>query len=351
LSSVPAGSPVRKIVVRSLLLVVTGVSLYLLVPSLITTFSSWPQLRGIDPWWLLGAVGFEAGSFVALWALLRIALDTRGWFGVATSQLAANAAGRVVPGGAAAAGALQYSMLVRSGIAPGRVASALAATLAATTATALALPVVASLVALGGTAAPDGLLRVSYAAGAALLAFAAICVLAFVWDRPLRLVGSGVRAAAGWVGRREHFEHVPTRLLSQRNAIRRSLRRHPVRAFLSALGKWGFDYLALLCILEALDVSANDTSVLIAYAGAALLGMIPLTPGGLGFVEAGLTGMLVLAGLSASDAAVATLAYRLASFWLPLPAGVVAYWLARRRYGSSPAITSAETSEATTSPS
>jgi uncharacterized protein (TIRG00374 family) len=349
--SAPAGSPVRKIVVRSLLLVVSGVSLYLLVPSLVKTFSSWPQLRGTDPWWLLAAVGFEIGSFVSLWALLRIAIGTRGWFGIATSQLSSNAAGRVVPGGAAAAGALQYSMLVRSGVAPGKVASALAATLAATTGTALALPVVATLAALGGTAAPDGLRRISLAAGAALIAFAAVCVLAFVWDRPLSLVGRGVRAAAGWFGRRERFEHVPARLLSQRDAIRRSLKRHPVRAFLAAIGKWGFDYLALLCILHALGASANDSSVLIAYAGAALLGMIPITPGGLGFVEAGLTGMLVLAGLSTADAAVATLAYRLVSFWLPLPAGVVAYWLARRRYGSSPAITSAETSEATTSPS
>ena len=67
----------------------------------------------------------------------------------------------------------------------------------------------------------------------------------------------------------------------------------------------------------------------------ALLGMIPLTPGGLGFVEAGLTGLLVLTGISAGDAAAATLAYRLVSYWLPLPAGVVAWILARRRYGTS----------------
>jgi hypothetical protein len=32
-------------------------------------------------------------------------------------------------------------------------------------------------------------------------------------------------------------------------------------------------------------------------------------------------------------AAVATLAYRLASYWLQLPAGLVAYVLHRRRYG------------------
>jgi uncharacterized protein (TIRG00374 family) len=72
--------------------------------------------------------------------------------------------------------------------------------------------------------------------------------------------------------------------------------------------------------------------VLLAYVAAALLGMIPFTPGGLGFVEAGLTGLLALAGVGASAAVVATLAYRLVSFWLPIPAGGVAYGVFRKRY-------------------
>jgi hypothetical protein len=73
--------------------------------------------------------------------------------------------------------------------------------------------------------------------------------------------------------------------------------------------------------------------VLLAYVASMLLGMIPLTPGGLGFVEAGLTTLLVVAEVTARDAALATLAYRLISYWLPLPAGVVAAALHRRRFG------------------
>jgi uncharacterized membrane protein YbhN (UPF0104 family) len=37
-------------------------------------------------------------------------------------------------------------------------------------------------------------------------------------------------------------------------------------------------------------------------------------------------------GLQATDAAVATLAYRLVSFWLPIPIGGLAYAGFRRRY-------------------
>jgi uncharacterized protein (TIRG00374 family) len=62
--------------------------------------------------------------------------------------------------------------------------------------------------------------------------------------------------------------------------------------------------------------------------------MIPLTPGGLGFVEAGLTGTLALAGVSAEEAVLATLVFRLVSFWLPLPVGAAAAYLFRRRYPS-----------------
>jgi hypothetical protein len=57
------------------------------------------------------------------------------------------------------------------------------------------------------------------------------------------------------------------------------------------------------------------------------------SPGGLGLVEASLGGLLVLAGVHGGDALLATLAYRLASYWLPLCAGPPAYLLYRHRYG------------------
>ena len=70
--------------------------------------------------------------------------------------------------------------------------------------------------------------------------------------------------------------------------------------------------------------------------------MIPITPGGLGLVEASLTGFLVLAGVNSSQAVLATLTFRLASYWAPLCAGPIAYGLFRIRYRSrrSPSQTS-----------
>jgi uncharacterized membrane protein YbhN (UPF0104 family) len=53
-------------------------------------------------------------------------------------------------------------------------------------------------------------------------------------------------------------------------------------------------------------------------------------------VEAGLTATLALAGVGPGRAVLATLAYRLVSYWLPLPAGLAGAILHRRRYGGAP---------------
>jgi uncharacterized protein (TIRG00374 family) len=88
-------------------------------------------------------------------------------------------------------------------------------------------------------------------------------------------------------------------------------------------------------------VRPDGALVLLAFGAAQFLRLIPATPGGLGFVEAGLVGFLVLAGVDAGTAAVATLGYRLISYWLPLPVGLVAYVLARRRNWSGPTVAGA----------
>ena len=63
-----------------------------------------------------------------------------------------------------------------------------------------------------------------------------------------------------------------------------------------------------------------------------ILTWVPSTPGGLGFVEVGLGATLGLAGVGAAEATTAVLAYRLVSFWLPIPAGAIAGTVFRRRF-------------------
>jgi uncharacterized protein (TIRG00374 family) len=72
-------------------------------------------------------------------------------------------------------------------------------------------------------------------------------------------------------------------------------------------------FLVLVVCLRALGVSAGEVSVVEAFAAWALiriLGAIPITPAGLGFVELGLSGALVAFGAPNADAVAATLLYR-----------------------------------------
>jgi uncharacterized membrane protein YbhN (UPF0104 family) len=314
-------------------LLVGALSLYLLAPKLLTTFTSWPQLKTLQPLWFGLAVLFEAMSFVSIWEIQRVALRTSSWFTVGTAQLASNAAGSIIPGGAATAAAFGYRMLVRAGVRASDVAAGLTATTLATTATVLALPLLSLPALLGGLAAPHRLLAAGYVAVGGFVAVAIVAAVAFAWDRPLLLAGR----AAAWCLlriRRPAAVGLPERLLRQRDRLVRTFGDRWFFAGAGAVGKVGFDYLALVCCLAAVGARPHPSLVLLAYVAAALLAMIPVTPGGLGFVEAGLTGLLTLAGVGGQQAIVATLAYRLVSFWAPLPAGGIAYLLFRRRYGS-----------------
>ena len=156
----------------------------------------------------------------------------------------------------------------------------------------------------------------------------------FATDRPLELAGRYVQwSLNATIRRRRPVAGLPQDLLSDRDFIRTTLGERWRAAVLAAAGNTGFDYLALLAALRAVGADPRPSLVLLAYTAGELLALIPFTPGGLGFVEAGLVGMLTLAGVPGPDALAATLLYRLVAYWLPLPAGGVAYLLFRRRYG------------------
>ena len=94
--------------------------------------------------------------------------------------------------------------------------------------------------------------------------------------------------------------------------------------------------MTLLAALAAIGSYPRPSVVLLAFCAAKALGNIPVTPGGLGFVEAGMTAMLVLAGVDPGDAVLATFAYRLFSYWLPLPFGLLGMALAPRPTTATP---------------
>jgi uncharacterized protein (TIRG00374 family) len=95
-------------------------------------------------------------------------------------------------------------------------------------------------------------------------------------------------------------------------------------------------YLVLLVSLRHVGVSEAEVDwvqVLAAFSFIRLVSALPITPGGLGVVELGLTAALVAAGGNDAQVVAAVLVYRAVTYVLPIPLGVVAYLVWRKGAG------------------
>jgi hypothetical protein len=93
--------PWKAVVKRSIVVVISGVALYLVLPEVIDVFHAWPRLVSLNLLWFVPALVAEVIHFACTFSLQRIALRTKAWFSVITAQLAGNAISLIVPGGAA----------------------------------------------------------------------------------------------------------------------------------------------------------------------------------------------------------------------------------------------------------
>ena len=314
---------------------VTGVSLYLVAPSLIDVFGSVDELDTIQPAWLPALFALQALGLACLWVVQRLALHDPPWGPVIESQLAGNALSKIAPGGGALGAALQYRMLVEAGIERARAVAGITAVNLLTFAVVLALPVLA-LPAFVRGAVNRGLVEATLIGIAVFAVLLVVGVTMLAFDGPLSWVGRQVQAIRNRLRRgAEPLRTLPERLRRERDRLLATLGPRWKLAIAATVARWAFDYATLLAALAAVGSTPRPALVLLAFCTAQVLAQVPVTPGGLGFVEAGLTATLALAGVGASDAVLATLAYRLFSYWLPLPVGLVAFTLHRRRIASA----------------
>jgi uncharacterized protein (TIRG00374 family) len=92
-------------------------------------------------------------------------------------------------------------------------------------------------------------------------------------------------------------------------------------------------YIVLLVALRDVGVSESEVSwaeVLGAFTFVRLLTALPITPGGVGVVELGLTAALVVAGGDQSQVVAAVLVFRGLTYLVPVPFGALTYVLWRR---------------------
>src|SRR5919197_3581892 len=325
-------SPARRYGRTVFWLTVTGISLYLVAPSLIEVFGSAGDINRLDPLWLVAMAVLQGLSLACVWVLQWLSLNLPAFPPVVSSQLAGNALAKLAPGGGAMGAALQYRMLVQSGVPGPPVAAALTACNLLVFGVVLGLPVLAVPALIRGGVTRD-LLEVALVGLAVFVVLAVLGTILIATDGPLAWVGRLIQRARNRIRRgAEPLRRLPQRLLRERDRIVGVLGDRWKRALLATIGRWAFDYATLLAALAAVGSHARPSLVLLSFCAGQVLTQVPVTPGGLGFVEAGLTAMLKLAGVAAGDAVLATFAYRLFSYWLPLPLGLAGFVAHRRRY-------------------
>ncbi len=312
------------------MVIVAGVAIYLLVPRLGGLSRDAAALRDANFWLVLVGIGAETLSLAAYVTLFRDLMRAEHaevpWLAAGRGVMSAFLISHVLPGGAATGTVMNVRTMEREGIPPRRTGLALVL-VNILSAIALALVFLAGIVySLLKQHIPAGYVAVAIVVlpiGGALVGI--VFLLAFnreLGARAVRGVGTllhrfrksidpdGLARTAG-----ELADEARAALSGRRFLIAMAL----------ALGNWLLDIGVLYLFFLALGHHQHFGALLVAYAVANMAAAIPITPAGLGFVEATLIGVSVAFGAPRQIAVVAVLGYRLVNFWLPLPVGLAAY--------------------------
>jgi uncharacterized protein (TIRG00374 family) len=280
-------------------------------------------LAEAQPGWLALAVAFEALSCVSYVLMFRpLFCQSMPWRTSWEIGLSELGAGSIVPASGAGGLALGAWILREGGMPARQIARrSVAFFLIKSSVNFVAVAVLGTVMALG-LVGPDlsPWLTVVPAAGALLVIVAVLVVPRF---------GVGARPPAGTARTRKAVYEVRKALVEGTAEAVRMVRSRNLLVIVGAVGYWAWDNAVLWAAFHAFGYSPPLTVVLMGYLIGQLGGLLPL-PGGLGGIDGGLIGTLLLYGTPAAPTAAAVIVYRVILFWLPLVVGAVAFVSLRR---------------------
>ena len=275
------------------------------------------------PEWVALAVAFEALSCASYVLMFRpIFCQSMPWRTSWEIGLSELGAGSIVPASGAGGLALGAWILRQGGMAAQQIASrSVAFFLIKSSVNFIAVAVLGTVMAVG-LLGPDLSPWLT-----AVPAVGAVLVIAAVLVMPRLGVGGPVSADAGRT--RRAMREVRKALVGGAAEAVQIVRSRNLLVIAGSVGYWAWDNAVLWATFQAFGFSPPITVILLGYLIGQLGGLLPL-PGGLGGIDGGLIGTLIVYGTPAAATAAAVLAYRIILFWLPLLVGTVAFISLRR---------------------
>ncbi len=308
------------------LLAFVAVGYYFIIPLVPDFRDATDEIQRVEPILLIVGLLLE---ITALWCyapLMKAALSDAGeelsLFRLFRIQMSTRALSSIVPGGSAASSALGYRLMTLSGVAGPDAGFALATV-------GLGSAVVLNLILWCGLIITIPIRGFNPAYGTAALAGIVIMLLA------AGLV-YGVRSNNGWSDRFIRWaarkfnvdEDKASRVLAQIAERLEQLMgdRHLLGrvAFWASLN-WLFDAAALWIFVRAFGSTLSIDALIISFGIANVLAAIPITPGGLGYVDTSYVGMMRGFGVPLRTATLGVASYRFAQFFFPIVLGGIMY--------------------------
>jgi uncharacterized protein (TIRG00374 family) len=325
---VPRASTSRRTPLRRLVrpLLVAFVVIYFVLPQVAGVRRSLHLLAGVNLWLVALAVALEAGSILS-YANLTRAMIPRGrapaYGTVLRVQLSTLALSHVVPGGGAAGGALGFRLLTRRGLSGTDAAFAMAAQ-GIGSAVVLNLLLWLGLLVSVPVRGYNPLYATAAVVGVVLIGgFGLLVLLLLRGERRAAVVLGAIASRLPLLD--ERAVHLVVLRLAARLQTLASDRRRLRRGILWDLAFWLGTAGALWVFVDAFGHRVPVDGLVVSFGLAYVLAALPITPAGLGVVEATMIPLLTFFGCDRGVATLGVVAYRLVNFWLPIPLGFLAY--------------------------
>lgn len=320
----------RKIRIVASLLIVAAI-FFFAIPKIADVSEVWKIIRAMTAI-ELGTLALAAlWNIATYWLVMMSSLPGSNIWQTMKINQASTAVANTIPGGGAVAVGITFSMYGSYGFSRAAIGLSVLVSGIWNNFVKLGMPVVAlGLLALQGNVGTS--LAIAGAAGTATLLVALIMFAAVLSSEHL------AGRVGGWLQRfvdrlRRLFRKEPSTTIAESTLRFRQdaiglVRRRWLPLTLTSLLSHLSLFFVMLLTLRHVGVSEGQVEAieaLAAFAFVRLISALPVTPGGLGVVELGLTAALIAAGGPEAQVVAAILVYRALTYLLPIPFGLFAY--------------------------